>query len=106
MPTCNSFATASLVDSALAVSCKSKPGNLGNNGIDPLKFLFIVVDMLEQLRTNPGTLPTLASIDMCDANEALRLANCASQFVTFPPNVTMEQLQAVIIQMLNEALCS
>lgn len=106
MPTCNSFSSASLIDSALLVSCKSRPANLGNNEIDPLKFLFLVADMLEQLRLNPGTIPALSGIDMCEANDALKMANCATQFVSFPPNVTPAQLQAVIIQQLNEALCT
>lgn len=106
MPTCNSFTGESLLDSALVVSCKSKPGNLGNAEIDQLKFLFLVVDMLEALRLNPGDIPALADIDMCDAAETLRLGNCATQFVSFPPNVTPAQLQAVILTQLNEALCT
>ncbi len=95
-----------MLDAALTVSCKSRPGNLGNNEVDQLKFLFLVVDMLEALRLNPGTLPALSSIDMCDANLALKAANCATQYVSFPPNVTIAQLQAIISFQLNQALCT
>lgn len=106
MATCNSFDGASLIDSALIASCKQRPANLGNEEIDELKFLFLVMDMIEQLRLNPGTIPALASISMCDAQLTLNRANCATQFVSFPPNVTIAQLQALIIEQLNEALCT
>lgn len=106
MPTCNSFNGTSLTDAACLIGQKAEPANLGNNEIDSLKFLFLIADMLEALRLNPGTLPSLASINMCDASETLRLANCHTQFVTFPPNVTVATLQAVIATQLNEALCT
>lgn len=106
MPTCNSFDGVSLTDAACIIGHKTEPANLGNSEIDMLKFLFLVADMIEQLRLNPGTIPALSSIDMCDAAETLRLANCHTQFVTFPYNVTPATLQAVIVTMLNEALCN
>lgn len=106
MPTCNSFDGASLVDAACVAGHKSEPANLGNSEIDGLKFLFLVLDLIEQLRLNPGTIPALEDINMCDAAETLRLANCATQFVTFPPNVTPAMLQALIVTQLNEALCT
>lgn len=106
MPTCNSFNGVSLTDASCIIGQKSEPANLGNNEIDMLKFLFLVADMIEQLRLNPGTIPALSMIEMCDASETLRLANCHTQFVTFPPNVTVATLQAIIATQLNEALCT
>jgi hypothetical protein len=106
MPTCNSFNGKSLTDAACLIGQKAEPANLGNSEIDPLKFLFLVADMIEQLRLDPGTIATLSAINMCDAAETLRLGNCHTQFVTFPPNVTMATLQAVILTQLNEALCT
>lgn len=90
----------------MLASCKPQTGGLGNAEIDPLKFLFLVLDMIEQLRLNPGTIPALSGLNMCDAQETLRRGNCATQFVSFPPNVTTAQLQALILMQLNEALCT
>lgn len=104
--TCNSFTGVSLLDAALVASCKNPPANLGEQEIDSFKFLFLVLDMIEQLRLNPGTIPALSSINACDAAETLRLANCATQYVTFPPNVTPAQVQSLILTQLNEALCT
>lgn len=95
-----------MLDSAMLASCKPQTAGLGNAQIDELKFLFLVMDMLEAIRLNPGTIPALADIEMCDATETLRLANCATQFVSFPPNVTPAQLQALILTQLNETLCT
>lgn len=106
MPTCNSFDGKSLTDAACLVAQKTEPANLGNSEIAIEKFLFLVIDMIEQLRLDPGTIATLANIEMCDAAETLRLANCATQFVTFPYKPTIAQLQAVILAQLNEALCT
>lgn len=104
--TCNSFNGTSLTDAACIIGQKSEPANLANNEIDPLKFLFLVADMIEAIRLNPGTTPSLASINMCDASETLRLGNCHTQFVTFPPNVTVATLEAIILTQLNETLCT
>jgi len=104
--TCSSFSTTSLASTSCVIAQKTEPANIGNNEIDPLKFLYLVADMIEQLRANPGTIPTLASINMCDATETLRQANCATQFFTFPAKTTPAQLQAIILNMLNEALCT
>lgn len=103
---CNSFDGADLLDTALAVGCKSRPANLGNSEIDPLKFLFLVVDLLAQLGVTVTDIPSLEDVEMCDAAQTLQLANCATQFISFPPNVTPAQLQAVIVYMLNEAICA
>lgn len=104
--TCNAFDGKSLADAACLAGQKSEPANLGNSEIDNLKFLFLVLDMIEQLRVDPGTIPALSTVTMCEAAESLRRGNCATQFVTFPPNVTPATLQALILHMLSEALCT
>lgn len=104
--TCNAFDGVSLTDSACLVAQKTEPANLGNSEIAIEKFLFLVVDMIEAIRLNPGTTPALSSIEMCEAAETLRRANCATQFVTFPYKPTIAQLQAIILQQLSETLCT
>src|SRR5688572_30140040 len=106
MPTCNSFDTASLTDAACIAAQKTEPANLGNSEIDSLKFLFVVLDLIEQYRLTPGTIPALADIEVCDAAETLRLANCATQFLTFPYNVTPATPQSLILTQLNEGICT
>lgn len=106
--TCNAFDGKSLTDAACLVAQKTEPANLGNDEIAIEKFLFLVIDMIEQLRIDPGsiTIPALSGITMCEAAESLRRGNCATQFVTFPFKPTIAQQQAIILHQLSEALCA
>lgn len=108
MPTCNAFASNTVGVTQRTVACVAPHvANLSDSQLLPEQFLFLVIDSLERLRTNPGTIPTLANIKACDAAAAARNAYCALATTNTPPfPVDMAQLQAIILTQLNEALCT
>lgn len=75
---------------------------------DSEKFLAVVLDAIERLRIKGTfTIPALATINACDAQQAANLAHCAVADRALPSNnLTPAKLKAAILWQLNQALCS
>jgi hypothetical protein len=106
--TCNAFASNTVGVTQRTAACVAPHAvNIGEKQLPPTLFLLLVLDSLERLRTNPGTIPALANIPACDAVSALANAYCALNLTNTPAfPVDEAQLQAEILYMLNEALCT
>jgi hypothetical protein len=107
MLTCNAFSSNTVGTTQQVAACRAPHiANLEENQLLDEQFLLLVIDSLERLRTNPGTLPNLNTILPCDASDALRNASCAMKTNTPAFPLTVPQLQALILVQLNEGLCS
>lgn len=107
MLTCNAFASNTVGTTQQVTACRSPHvGNIEDHELLPEQFLLLVIDSLERLRTNPGTLPNLNTAPMCDLADALRNASCAMLTNTPAFTSTVPQLQSIILWQLNEALCT
>lgn len=75
---------------------------------DPEKFLALVLDALERLRVKGDfTIPALAGIIACDAEQAAYQAQCALADRAMPSlNLGTDKIKAAIIWQLTQALCS
>jgi hypothetical protein len=75
---------------------------------DDQKFFALVIDAIERLRIKGTfTIPELADINACDAQQAAYLANCSIADRALPSeNLTPAKQKAAILWQLNEALCS
>lgn len=99
--TCDAFAENTVRDTQQTADCKQTTTGLEEYGVLDNQFLLLVLDSLERL----GIGPTLAAIAMCDAEAALKNANCAVDLITSPGNIDEQKLKALILLKLNEELC-
>lgn len=104
---CNAFASNTVGTTQQVAACRAPHiANLDENQLLDEQFLLLVLDSLERLRTNPGTLPNLNTILPCDVSDALRNAACSMKTNTPAFPLTVPQLQGLILFQLNQALCS
>lgn len=107
MLTCNAFSSNTVGTTQQVAACKAPHiVNLEDKELLHEQFLLLVLDSLERLRLNPGTLPNLNNAPACDVADALRNASCAMITNTPAFPLTTPQLQALILWQLNEALCT
>lgn len=105
--TCNAFSSNTVGPVQQVAACKAPHlVNLEDHELLPEQFLLLVLDSIERLRTNPGTIPNLNTAAGCDVVDALRNASCAMLTNTPAFPLTTVQLQALILWQLNEALCT
>lgn len=92
------------------VQCMANLDRLAQSELtdDPEKFLALVLDALERLRIKETfTIPALADIAACDAQQAAYQANCALADRAIPSNnLPPDKLKSAIIWQLTQALCS
>lgn len=107
MLTCNAFASNTVGATQQVAACKAPHvANLEDKQLLDEQFLLLVIDSIERLRTNPGTIPNLNTAPACDLAEALRNASCAMLTNTPAYSLTIPQLQSIILWQLNETLCT
>ncbi len=107
MLTCNAFADNTVGVTQQVAACRSPHiAGVEERQLLDEQFLLLVIDSLERLRLNPGTLPNLNTAAACDLVDALRNASCAMLTNTPAFTSTIPQLQSIILWQLNEALCT
>lgn len=102
MLTCNAFANNTVGVTQQAAACNAPHlANLEDHQLLDEQFLLLVLDSM--IRYGIGDLSTLTRT--CDAADALRNASCAMLTNTPAFPLTIPQLQAQILLILNEGIC-
>lgn len=103
--TCNQLAAFNTVGTTQNIAACKAPhvANVSDHELLSEQFLLLVLDGLR--RTLPTSWTALQAAPACDLSTALRFASCAMLTNTPQFPITVVDLQAQILFMLNDALC-